>query len=167
MVDSPWLYFPNMVPISSYYSPVDIPVAGPLDAPLRCASINDDWLKYVAGALSQLRLPVAWRYTTNAQLDAVMGNVDLLIAAIGTAGWCMQSGTVSLTILAGSATQDAHVTFPNAFSSTADVVVSESTGLYIASSSSPSSSGVDVAITSNVPLLANGTALLTWFARSS
>jgi len=156
-----------MVPISSYYSPVDIPVAGPLDAPLRCASINDEWLKYVAGALSQLRLPVAWRYTTNAQLDDVMGDVDVLIAAIGAADWCMQSGTVSLTILAGNATQGAHVTFPHSFASTADVVVSESTGLYVASSSSPSASGVDVAITSNVPLLANGTALLTWLARAS
>lgn len=165
MVDSFWQYFPNMVPISSYYSPVDIPTPGPLDVPTRCVPINDDWLKYVAGALSQLRLPVAWRYTTNAQLDAVMGNVDSLIAAVGTADWCMQSGTISLTILAGNATQGAHVTFPNAFASTADVVVSESTGLYIASSSSPSTSGVDVAITSNVPLLVNSTALLTWLAK--
>jgi hypothetical protein len=155
-----------MSQISSYYSPVDIPTAHPGDAPLRCAPINDDWLKYVAGSLSQLRLPVAWRYTMNAQLDGVMYDVDALIATIGTADWCMQSGTVSLTILAGSATQGAHVTFPNAFASTADVVVSESTGLYVASSSSPSMSGVDVAITSNVPLLANGTSTLTWFARA-
>lgn len=167
MADSPWLYFPNMVPISSYYSPVDIPSVAPDAAPLRCAPINDDWLKYVAGALSQLRLPVAWRYTTNAQLDQVMYWADLLIATVGTADWCMQSGTVSLTILAGAATAGVHVTFPSAFASTADVVVSESTGLYIASSSSPSSSGVDVAITSNVPLLANGTAELTWIAKAS
>ena len=166
MVESPWLYFPNKVPISSYYSPVDIPPNGPSDAPLRCAPINDNWLQYVAGALSQLRLPVAWRWTTNAQLDQVMYWVDELIGTIGTAEWCMQSGTVSLTILAGSATQSSHVTFPNAFATTADVVVSEDTGLYIASAASPSMSGVDVAITSNVPLLANGTATLTWLARA-
>lgn len=166
MVDSPWLYFPNMAPISSYYQPSPIPLVGPGDSPLVCAPINIKWRKYVAGAMSQLRLPVAWEYTTTAELDQVMYWVDELIASVGNADWCMQSGTVSLTILAGTATQGAHVTFPNLFASTADVVVSESTGLYVASSSSPSSSGVDVAITSNVPLLANGSATLTWLARA-
>ena len=155
-----------MSPICSYYSPVDIPSSAPGDSPLRCAAVNDDWLKYVAGALSQLRLPVAWRYSTNAELDQVMYWVDELIGNIGTADWCMQSGTVSLTILAGTATVGSHVTFSNAFATSPDVVVSESTGLYVASSSSPSTSGVDVAITSNVPLLANGTATLTWHAKA-
>lgn len=153
-----------MVPISSYYSPVDIPPNGPGDSPLVCAHINVNWLKYVAGALSQLRLPVAWRYTTNTELDQVMYWVDELIGTIGTAPECTEMGSLSLTILVGNSDVTSAVTFPSPFSAPPVVVQSSDSEVLIASSQTVTTTGFNATLTSATPVLVNTTALYSWIA---
>lgn len=67
--------------------PVDLPEAGPLDAPQVCIQINASWLPVVMGALCQLALPAQWNGDDAAQQLAVTASTQLLLA-VGAAEVC-------------------------------------------------------------------------------
>jgi hypothetical protein len=66
---------------------VDLPEAGPLDAPLVCISFNQDWLPVVLGAILQLCRPAQWTGDDSAQQAAVTA-ATLLALSIGDAEVC-------------------------------------------------------------------------------
>jgi|SRR5579872_413853 len=66
---------------------VDLPAAAPLDAPLVCLQLNQDWLPLVLGALLQLCHPAQWTGDDTAQQAAVTAATQLALA-IGDAEVC-------------------------------------------------------------------------------
>ena len=78
----------------SYINPVVPPSSDPCDAPLVCISINQDWVKFVAGACSQLAQPSTWLVASDAELIDVLERVAGLISAIGTAMPCVSAPAI-------------------------------------------------------------------------
>jgi hypothetical protein len=144
---------------------VAIPSQAPDVAPFLAARIPAGWLRYILGALSQLRMPATWVYATNADLDQVMLWVDYLICTMSEAVNYMESGTLSLTIAAGATQASATVTFPTAFDVAPDVVVSTDTGLVGVGASLLTSTTFLATITRPVALVTTDTAVVTWQAQ--
>jgi len=74
---------------SSFVSPVPIPESAPGDTPRTCVSFNSGWLPLVIGALLQLAQPAAWDTADDAARQAVLLDVQDLLARFGVAGGCM------------------------------------------------------------------------------
>jgi hypothetical protein len=81
---------------TSFIEPVAAPTAGPCDPPLACLSINIDYLKYIAGAMSQLVQETTWLASTRDELDAILANMTWAIELIGTAVQCEQPPQIGL-----------------------------------------------------------------------
>lgn len=149
----------------SFTEPVAPPTGLASDPPLVCVEVAASWVPFIVGALQQLCQPTTWIYADQAALIDILGRVQDLLALIGTAGACMEAGSVSVTIPAGAATGLSVVTFPAAMTAAPIVVVSESTGLYIASADTITSAGFHAHITANVPVIADSIATFSWIAR--
>jgi hypothetical protein len=87
--DSEWA-----VQQGSYINPVVPPTTDPCDAPTVSVCINQDWIPYVCGALSQLCQPTTWITSSDADLIDVLERVTHLISAIGTAMPCTSPAPV-------------------------------------------------------------------------
>lgn len=149
----------------SFAEPVPTPPGSAFDAPTVCLEVAASWLPYITGALSQLAQPSTWITDTDMSLWDILGRVQDLIAAIGEAGACMQAGTQALTVTAGNAAAVIGVLFPTPFSVAPVVVVSESTGLLIASVETVAATGFTASITANVPTSVDMPCLVSWLAR--
>ena len=134
-------------------------------APTVCVEVASAWLPYIVGALSQLAQPSTWITDTDVALWDVLGRVQDLIEAVGTAGACMQAGTQPMDVSAGNAEAVIVVTFPQPFTVPPVVVVSESTGVLIASASSVSLTQFTLSITANVPTIVDMPSVVSWVAR--
>lgn len=149
----------------SFGEPIADPGTEPTAGPLVCVALNYSWRAILAGCALQVCQPPSWAITDPDLLaDVLRRSMDLLYL-VATAGPCVQSATVDITILTGNAYAEATVTFPQAYGDTARVVVSESTGLYIASVSSSSSTGCVMRITARFNVLVDSTATVTWMAQ--
>lgn len=155
--------FPH--PRPSFVEPVPVPAGSPLDPPTVCVEIAANWVPYVLGGLLQLALPTTWITTSDADQLDILGRVQDLLDAIGTAGACMQAGGHLVTIPAGSATGAYSVVFAQPFPSAPIVVVSENSGLYIASMRNVTLAGCDLVATANVDQVADVTTTVSYIAR--
>lgn len=72
----------------SYRQPVVAPAAAPGDSPCVCVSVNQSWIPFITGALSQLAQPSTWQVDTDADRADVLGRVQDLIALLGAAMPC-------------------------------------------------------------------------------
>jgi len=72
----------------SFVQPVTPPSTAPCDPPLVCISVNQEWLPYILGALTQLAQPTTWDVADRATLEDVLGRVTDLLACVGTAVPC-------------------------------------------------------------------------------
>lgn len=152
-------------PRSSFVEPVRTPAGSPLDPPTVCVELAAAWLPYVVGALTQLCLPTTWITTNDAALIDILSRVQDLIDAVGTAGACMQAGQHVVTIAAGGAVGAYSVVFVQPFAVAPVVVVSESSGLYIASMRNVTVDGCDLVATANVDQRADATTTVSYIAR--
>lgn len=82
--DSEWA-----VQQGSYINPVVPPATDACDPPTVSVCINQAWIPYICGALSQLAQPSTWIVGSNAELLDVLERVADLIDAIGTAVPCV------------------------------------------------------------------------------
>ena len=73
----------------SYINPVAPPTSAPCDPPTVSVCINEQWIPFVCGALSQLAQPSTWDVASQADLIDVLSNVAALIGAIGSAVPCV------------------------------------------------------------------------------
>ncbi len=140
------------------------PTTASQDDPRICLPLNRDWLPYVLGALQQLCPPSTWITADNIATEDILGRVQELLSAWGAAGECNQLGTQSITITAGNASATHTVTFPSAFTSAPVAVVSESSGDLIASVDGTTATTVTLRITSNVVVITDTTATVSWIA---
>ena len=163
-VRSPWAVFPYLLANSSFNEAIEVPPTDIDVGPFVCAPIPVAWLQAVVGALSQLRMPVAWVTATEAEVQAVMANVDQLIANIALASMCEERGAVSITILAGAASANLTVTFPTAFTTIPVVVCSCENPVILASPSSRTTTNFVATVTSATPVLVNTTVEFLWEA---
>lgn len=161
---SPFSQFPYITANSSFNEPVEVPPTDSTVGPFLCAHIPIAWMLPVMGALAQLTMPVAWQVTTEAEVDSIMGQVDVFLAGIANSSECQEMGSFSLTILAGAADASATVGFPTAFSATPVVVVSSSSEVLIASASAPTSAGFIATLTAATPVSVDTTATFSWIA---
>jgi len=152
------------LPRGSFAEPVLPPSTGSADSPTICLSLNSEWLPYVLGALQQLCLPTTWVVADDTALWDILGRVQDLLGTWGNPEECQQMGTQAMVIPSGAATVTHVVTFPNPFSVAPVVVVSESTGDYIASVDSTTEETATVRVTANVPVIADSATLLSWVA---
>lgn len=148
----------------SFREPVVPPTTGSLDLPLACLTVNTSWLPYIMGALQQLSLPSTWVVADDTALWDILARVQDLLGQWGNSEACRQMGIQSITIPSGSATATHVVTFPTAFDDSPAVVASESTGLYIASVDSTSTTTVTLRITASVPVIVDSPAVVSWIA---
>lgn len=149
----------------SYPEPVRPPTGLWDDPPTVCLEVASAWVPYITGALTQLAQPATWVAATDVALWDILGRVQDLIEAIGTAGACMGSGTQDVTILSGDAVGSLGVVFPSPFPTVPVVVVSESTGKLIASVDTVTVNGFTVSVTANVPTIVDMPSLVSWVAR--
>jgi hypothetical protein len=75
---------------ASVKRPVTPPSAGPCDPPLICVQFNQEYLPFVAGALSQWTQREAFLAATEDDLQLALANFTWLIEIIGTAVQCSQ-----------------------------------------------------------------------------
>ena len=149
----------------SYPGPVATPTGSWDTAPTICIEVSVAWVPYITGALSQLAQPTTWVHDTDTALWDVLGRVQDLIEAIGTAGACMRSGVQNVTILSGNAVGTIGVLFSAPFLAVPVIVVSESTGDFIASAGNVTLTGFDLSITANVNTIVDMPSLVSWVAR--
>ncbi len=152
------------LPRGSFSEPVVPPTTGSLDLPLACLQVNRDWLPYIEGALQQLALPSTWIVADDNALWDILSRVQDLLGEWGNSEACLQMGTQEITIGSGTATATHVVTLPQPFTVAPVAVVSESTGLYIASVDGTTESTVTLRITASVPVIVDSTALVSWIA---
>ena len=163
------MWIPEQVrgPRSSFPVPVPDPGTEPLTGPnLVCVEFDQAWAKYAAGAISQLVQPTTWR-GTDAQVLDLQARATELLTAIGNAQVCMEAGRVLVTISAGAAVGTVDVTFPMEFPDIPVVVVSENSGIYIASANSVATTGFAAHLTAAEEVLVDSSATLSWLARRS
>lgn len=67
----------------SFRQPVVPPTTQPCDQPLVCLSVNQDWVPYVLGALTQLAQPSTWLVASDADRADILGRVQDLLANLG------------------------------------------------------------------------------------
>lgn len=91
-----WDPGPFVQPRPSFTAPVTGPASGPCDAPLACVSINVEYLKFIAGAMSQLVQRTTWLATDEDDLQRILANMTWAIELIGTAVQCEQPPAIGL-----------------------------------------------------------------------
>jgi hypothetical protein len=64
------------------------PTVGPCDPPLACLSINIEYLKYLAGAMTQLTQRTTWLAADEDTLQGILANMTWAIELVGTAVQC-------------------------------------------------------------------------------
>ena len=152
-------------PRSAFLQAIAPPSAGPFDAPTVCLEVNQGWLAVICGALWELGQAPAVVVADSAALADWQGRLTDLMAALFTAGECMQAGIVTVTIAAGQAVGTVAVVFPTPVSVAPVVVVSEGTGDYIASTDSITATGFTADITASVSVIADSPSVFSWIAR--
>lgn len=80
----------------SYPRALAAPVAGPCDPPLVCMSFNQEYVPFVAGALSQLTQRTTWLASTEDELQGILANMTWLVEIIGTAVQCSQPPAIGI-----------------------------------------------------------------------
>jgi len=148
----------------SFREAVVPPTTASSDSPLVCLSVNADWLPYIEGALQQLALPSTWIVADDTALWDILSRVQDLIGQWGNSEVCRQMGTQEIIIESGTATATHVVTLPEPFSVAPVAVVSESTGLYIASVDSTTETTVTLRLTASVPVIVDSAATVSWIA---
>lgn len=83
-----WDPAPFVRPRSSFTEPVAPPTAGPCDPPLACLQINQQYLKYIAGAMFQLTQRTTWTATSEDDLQNTLAWMTWAIEIVGTAVQC-------------------------------------------------------------------------------
>lgn len=147
---------PTCLPIGAAFTVLQSNGAGPLYDNVPLQVLLSGTLEAVRGILNFI--PGANTAITVAD-DPAHKKVDVTIASSPVQqGAVAQSGHVSITITAGTASNTATVTFNPAFASAPDVIVSSESGLVIASAESISRTGFTARLTANVPL-APGTSI--------
>jgi hypothetical protein len=91
-----WETKPWTAPRSSYPQPMAPPLAGPCDPPLVCIQINIEYIKYIAGAMSQLVQRTSWTAVDEDDLQLTLANMTWAIELIGTAVQCQQPPQIGL-----------------------------------------------------------------------
>jgi hypothetical protein len=165
--ESTWVLEPYIRAQSSFNEPVAIPGSAPDSPPFLAARIPSAWLPYVLGALSQLRMPATWVYANNTDLNTVMKWVDYLICEIGQAMPFVESGSLTITILAGNSDATSAVTFPIPYDMAPVVTQSSDSEVLIASSTSITTTGFTARITAATPVLVNTSAVFSWCAQEA
>lgn len=82
------------------------PTAGPCDSPLVCVSINQQYIPFIAGAMSQLTQRTTWTASSEDELQAILANMTWAIELVGTA---VQCGSVPLPPTPTPATQACNI----------------------------------------------------------
>jgi hypothetical protein len=85
-----WDPEPWIKPRSSFIAPVAPPTAGPCDPPLVCIAINEQYVKYIAGAMFQLLQRTTWTATSEDDLQNTLAWMTWAQEIIGTAVQCSQ-----------------------------------------------------------------------------
>lgn len=75
---------------TSFPRPMAPPTAGPCDPPLVCIQINEQYIKWIAGAMSQLVQRTTWTATSEDDLQNTLAWMTWAIEIIGTAVQCSQ-----------------------------------------------------------------------------
>lgn len=151
-------------PRGSFREAVVPPTTASSDLPLACLSVNKDWLPYIEGALQQLALPSTWIVADDTALWDILARVQDLLGDWGNSEACRQMGTQDITIVAGDATATHTLTLPQPFSTAPVAVVSESTGIYIASVEATTETTLTLRLTASVPVIVDSTATVSWIA---
>lgn len=154
-----------LYPRSAFLQAITPPTGGPQDPPTVCVELAASWVEYINAALWALGEQAAVVVANPAALADWQGRLTALMLALATAVECMEAGTVAVTITAGNAEGTTAVVFPTAFSAIPVVVVSESTGDYIASTDSVTETGFNADLTAPTPVIADSTATISWVAR--
>jgi hypothetical protein len=74
----------------SFPRAIAAPTAAPCDPPLVCVQFNQEYVPFVAGALSQLTQRTTWLAPDEDTLQGILANMTWLIEIIGTAVQCSQ-----------------------------------------------------------------------------
>jgi len=149
---------------ASFLVPLTDPGPNPSDAPLACIHVNQAWAEILVGCAFQACMVASWGTPDTPGIATLVNKGQALLTLVGTWTECPEYGMVSVTILAGSATGTATVTFPTAFGAAPVVLVSGDSGLVICSAESITSAGFTARITSDVNLLSNHTETVYWQA---
>ncbi len=78
----------HVKPRTSFIAPVAAPTVGPCDPPLACISVNVEYLKFIAGSMSQLVQRTTWLAADEDELQGILANMTWAIEVIGTAVQC-------------------------------------------------------------------------------
>ncbi len=85
-----WDPTPYITPRSSFVAPVAPPTAGPCDPPFVCIQINEQYVKYIAGAMFQLLQRTTWTAGSEDDLQQTLAWMTWATEIIGTAVQCSQ-----------------------------------------------------------------------------
>lgn len=85
-----WDTPPWVAPRSSFSQPMTGPASEPCDPPLVCIEINQEYIPFIAGAMSQLTQRTSWLATDEDDLQRILANMTWAIEIIGTAVQCNQ-----------------------------------------------------------------------------
>lgn len=85
-----WQTEPWNAPRPSFVRPMAPPAPGPCDPPLVCIQINAEYVKFIAGAMSQLIQRTTWTAATEDELQQTLSNMTWAMEIIGTAVQCSQ-----------------------------------------------------------------------------
>lgn len=85
-----WETTPWAQPRTSFPRPMAAPTAGPCDPPLVCIEINEAYIPFIAGAMSQLIQRTTWTAADEDHLQQILSNMTWAIEVIGTAVQCNQ-----------------------------------------------------------------------------
>jgi hypothetical protein len=81
----------------SFPRAIAAPTAAPCDPPLVCVQFNQEYVPFVAGALSQLTQRTTWLAANEDTLQGILANMTWLIEIIGTAVQCSQPPQIGPT----------------------------------------------------------------------
>lgn len=87
-----WFDPTKIKPYDTAFRPLPVPTAAPDDAPLRCFTLNEEWLSYLLGMLERLRWADAWQGTPQEVDQATRRVQDLLY--ILQVGNCSDMSTI-------------------------------------------------------------------------
>jgi len=83
-----WIPTTGWLPSSSYAEPVTIPSTEPGDEPTVCIRVNETWVPYILGSLSQLTQPTTWVSTGAGSIQTALDKSQGLLDIIATSGPC-------------------------------------------------------------------------------